>query len=141
MANTNGTGRSSGDGTPHEGEFDLFNQPPDGTDDEGAQGGKLTAAFLAFHAANPHVYDVLVSEARRWRATGREKYGIDMLFNRARWVLSIETTGEPFKLNDHDRSFYARLIMARESDLVGIFDLRRAAEADAWIASFDEDAA
>jgi hypothetical protein len=91
-------------------------------------------AFDRFHADNPKVYETLVRLAREWvERTGRHKLGIATLFERARWEIALATTDADFKLNNSYRAYYARLIMLREPDLAGLFDLR-ASEADQWIA-------
>jgi hypothetical protein len=91
-------------------------------------------AFDRFHADNPKVYETLVRLAREWVGrTGRHKLGIATLFERARWEIALATTDADFKLNNSYRAYYARLIMLREPDLAGLFDLR-ASEADQWIA-------
>lgn len=90
--------------------------------------------FDAFHAANPKVYTTLVRLAREWVSrTGRHKLGIATLFERARWEIALSTTDADFKLNNSYRAWYARLIMAQERDLAGLFDLRTS-KADLWIA-------
>jgi len=85
---------------------------------------ELQARFEAFHAANPRVYATLVRLAREARAVGHQRVGIAMLFEVARWQLSIQTTGDDFKLNNSYRSRFARLIMAQEPDLAGVFETR-----------------
>lgn len=97
--------------------------------------GDTTAEqFEQFHAENPRVYRVLVQIAREWRKrTGRTRLGIGALYERARWEIAITTSDPSFKLNNDYRAFYARLIMARETDLAGMFNLRTS-EADKWIA-------
>ena len=91
-------------------------------------------AFDRFHSDNPRVYQVLVRLAREWVGrTGRHKLGIATLYERARWEIALATTDADFKLNNDWRSYYARLIMAQEPDLAGLFDLR-ASKADEWIA-------
>jgi hypothetical protein len=98
-------------------------------------GQTLTEAFLDFHAANPHVYIALRDLAREWRAEGKVKCGMGLLYNTARWRLSLRTRGEEvFELNDHYQAFYSRALMHFEAELDGLFNLRRAPEADAWIA-------
>ena len=86
--------------------------------------GDIDTEFLAFHAANPHVYDSLVKLAREALAKGRSKAGIGMLWEVCRWELFIQTTGSAWQLNNNFRSRYARLIMHRERDLAGFFDVR-----------------
>lgn len=88
--------------------------------------GTIEQSFRAFHAANPHVYDRLVELARKWRAKrGSDRLGIGMLFERLRWDLAMQTTGEPLKLNNNYRALYARKIMRSEPDLANIFETRR----------------
>lgn len=95
---------------------------------------ETAARFEEFNADNPRVYEVLVSLARQWvNSTGRHKLGIGALYERARWEIALATGDPDFKLNNNYRAYYARLIMSREWDLAGLFDLR-ASEADAWIA-------
>ena len=88
--------------------------------------GGIEATFLDFHAANPWVYDALVSLARDLKHRGRHHQGIGMLFEVLRWQW-YRTTIDPssdFKLNNNYRSRYARLIMAREADLADVFETR-----------------
>lgn len=82
------------------------------------------AAFQAFHAENPHVYAALVELARAAKEKGAAEIGIGMLWEVLRWRLFFETTDANFKLNNNHRSRYARLIMAQEPDLAGIFEVR-----------------
>lgn len=93
----------------------------------------ITDRFESFHRDNPKVYETLVRLAREWiNRTGRRKLGIATLFERARWELSLATSDPEFKLNNTYRAYYARLLMAQEPDLAGLFDCR-ASEADDWI--------
>lgn len=103
------------------------------TDDDGFQ---LTLAvpdqrlplhirFALFHAANPHVYDHLVRLARQGKRSGAARLGIGQLFEVLRWRYMLATRGDEFKLNNDYRAPYARLIMEREPDLDGVFELRR----------------
>jgi hypothetical protein len=85
----------------------------------------ISARFAEFHRENPRVYDELVRLARRGRQAGRTKMGINQLFEVLRWNVSLTTRGEDFKLNNNYAPHYARLIMDRERDLAGIFELRR----------------
>ena len=82
--------------------------------------------FLRFHADNPHVYDHLVRIIREAQAGGVERLGIGMLWEVLRWKVLLRTVrveGD-FKLNDHYRSRYARMIMQNEPDLADIFETR-----------------
>jgi len=85
----------------------------------------IREAFIRFHNDNLHVYEELVMLARRAKRAGSTKLGIGMLFEVLRWRHTLRTGGDDFKLNNNYRSYYARLIMAREPDLFGVFDLRK----------------
>lgn len=92
--------------------------------------------FVAFHESNPHVYCTLRRLARDWVArTGRRQLGIGALFEASRWDIAITTNDPEFKLNNNYRAFYARLLMAREPDLDGLFQLRPSM-ADQFIAEY-----
>lgn len=84
----------------------------------------LEERFEEFHDKNPHVYVALVKLARQLMARGHKKIGIAMLWEVLRWQSMLQTEGDPFKLNNDYKSRYARLIMAIEPDLEGVFDLR-----------------
>jgi hypothetical protein len=89
--------------------------------------GTIDDAFRAFHAANPWVYDALVELTRDLISRGHVRIGIGMLFEVLRWHwhrATVDPSSE-FKLNNSYRSRYARLIMSREEDLAGVFELRR----------------
>lgn len=85
----------------------------------------IEQAFCAFHAANPHVYRELVALARDATSRGVYRIGIGMLFEVLRWNVALRTGGDEFKLNNNYRSYYARLIMANEPDLGGVFETRQ----------------
>jgi hypothetical protein len=56
-----------------------------------------------------------------------------MLFEVARWEMTLSTRDSQFKLNNDYRAPYARLLMLREPRLAGLFSIR-GSECDAWIA-------
>lgn len=81
--------------------------------------------FLAFHEANPQVYLELRTMAREAKAAGKQRIGMAMLFEVLRWNRLLDTRDStPFKLNDHYTSRYARLLMEREPELAGMFEVR-----------------
>jgi hypothetical protein len=88
---------------------------------------RLAAKFATFHAANPHVYEALVGLARKFRAKNRSaQTGISMLYEVLRWEYYLNTDSQDeYKLCNSYRAFYARLIMQNESDLEGIFNLKK----------------
>lgn len=82
--------------------------------------------FEDFHATNPWVYDELCRLARLVQERGHRRIAIDYLFGYLRWTQLMRPVdpGQPFKLNDHYRSRYARLLMEQEPDLQGLFEVR-----------------
>jgi hypothetical protein len=82
--------------------------------------------FRDFHTANPSVYTELVAMARQITERGYTKIGIELLWSAYRWNKMMKTSPDEygFKLNDHFRSRYARLIMASEPDLADLFHIR-----------------
>ena len=108
---------------------------PEDMDAAGWSAMSTAEKFERFHEMNPHVYRVLVTKAREWNAAGHGKLGMSLLFGMVRWVLALETKGDPHRINDHYVPYYSRLIQFREADLRGIFDTRSSPEADAWIAA------
>jgi hypothetical protein len=86
---------------------------------------KLEIAFVAFHAANPIVYDQLVLHAREWKLGGHTRLAICTLYEHTRWTLAFgRAPGDSFKMSNNHRAYYARLIMEQEDDLAGFFTLR-----------------
>jgi hypothetical protein len=89
--------------------------------------------FERYHRNNPAIYAVLVSLAREWVArTGRRRVGIKSLVERTRWEIAVRTNDPDYKIGNTHVAFYARLIMAQEPDLAGLFELRPSI-ADEWI--------
>lgn len=82
--------------------------------------------FEQFHEMNPIVYSTLVKMARDLRSRGHVKLGIGMLWEVTRWrmMMRVIDPASEYKLNDHYRSRYARLIMAQEPDLSDVFEVR-----------------
>lgn len=82
--------------------------------------------FLVFHRAHPEVYVELVRLAREAKAAGATKLGISLLWERMRWsrLLAGQHDIDGFKLSNDLRSRYSRLIMYREPDLDGLFEIR-----------------
>lgn len=87
----------------------------------------IQAKFEKFHADHPEVYDELLGLARQMYAAGRKKIGIGMLWEVLRWHRTLrgveDDTG--YKLNNNYRSRYVRLMIEREPEFDGFFELRR----------------
>lgn len=90
-------------------------------------GMSMAEAFQAFHQANPHVFENLrkLALARHSRRPA-EKVGIKHLWEVLRWEYEIRTDrpSNEVRLNNNFTAFYARLLMAREPILRGVFELR-----------------
>ena len=86
----------------------------------------IGCAFERFHAENPAIYEELRELAFFYRRRGRAYYSIDGLFQIVRHHRNIRTTDTTtdFKLNDHYRALYARLLMRREPALEDFFRIR-----------------
>ena len=88
------------------------------------KGATIQEQFLAFHAANPHVYAELRRMAINLKRQGTLRYGIGGLFEVLRWRYAMQTTGSAFKLNNNWRSRFARLLMDNEPELADFFETR-----------------
>ena len=104
--------------------YKLFDDPNDRIVPRDSE-ESIDRRFQEFHVRNPRVYETLVKLAREAKAEGRHRIGIKMLWEVVRWNLSRDLPyDEPFKLPNDYHSRYARLIMAQEPDLAGIFAVR-----------------
>lgn len=93
--------------------FDIFTQDA------------IERDFNEFHHTHPEVYEQLVHLALTWKRNGTAKLGIATLFEVLRWNSHLNPEKHSgYKLNNNYRALYARLIMAREPMLEGIFELR-----------------
>lgn len=90
------------------------------------QGTPLEGRFRAFDEANPHVFDELLEIAREVRDRGVKRIGIAFLFERLRWR-RMKTHGDPYRLNNSYRAFYARKLMAADPALADLFETRASA--------------
>lgn len=80
--------------------------------------------FESFHKLNPHVYNALRALALQMQGEGVREYGIKGLFEILRWQFSLQTRGEPFRLSNDFTSRYARLLVEKNPELDGFFELR-----------------
>lgn len=87
------------------------------------------AAFEAYHAENPQIFEALRTFALDAKRAGRERLSIAMLFERVRWQTTVEGSGS-FKANNSMRAFYSRLLMEQEPELRDFFETRKS-KADA----------
>jgi len=104
-------------------QLDLFTGRLEGIVEDDGQ-GSIQERFERFHEANPQVYRELRRMALDLACKGLPRIGIGMLWEVLRYS-SIQTTGKDFKLNDHFRSRYARLLLQREPSLESRIELRQ----------------
>jgi len=96
-------------------------------DDPVVEAVTTQARFERFHTEHPIVYRRLVDLAYRVKRAGHDRWAIANLWEKLRWEIAVEglpDSTEDFKLNDHYKSRYARLIMEREPELEGLFETR-----------------
>ena len=107
-----------------ENQLDLFADANAATETE-PRALTIQERFERFHAANPWVYRRLVDLARDLVRRGHHRVGIGMCWETLRYsAMWSSDPSSDFKLNDHYRSRYARLIVAQEPDLAEAFELR-----------------
>ena len=81
--------------------------------------------FEEFHQANPHVYERLVRMTFDLRNRGITHWGIKGLWEKLRWDIAMETSQDPYKLNNDYTALYARRIMEFYPSLDGFFRIRK----------------
>ena len=88
---------------------------------------QLEEKFLEFHAKHPEVYAALSRFSNQWRdRKGPDaRLGIKMVIERVRWELALGARDETPRLNNNHSAFYARLLMAQEPALEGMFFLKK----------------
>lgn len=86
---------------------------------------KHRAAFNAYHAANPHVYETFKQFALEAIRAGLPKYSARAIVHRIRWHYDVETRRtDDFKINNNHSPFYARRFLEEHPAHEGFFELR-----------------
>jgi hypothetical protein len=88
---------------------------------------QLEEKFLEFHSKHPEVYAALSKFAHEWRHRKGPgaRLGIRVVIERVRWELGLGAEDETPRLNNNHAAFYARLLMAQEPRLEGLFILKK----------------
>lgn len=81
----------------------------------------IVAKFWQFHKENPRVYELIKQFAYQAKNSGRQRFGIKMIWERLRWYTTVETTDEQFKLCNNHHSCYARLLMIEDPSFEKFF--------------------
>jgi hypothetical protein len=84
----------------------------------------LAERFARFHAENPQVHAAIGAVVSDLRAHGVRRFGMKAIFERLRWLYTIQTRGDDFKLNNNYTAFYARLLVAERPELSAFFEIR-----------------
>lgn len=87
----------------------------------------IEGRFLAFHHAHPEVYAKLVEYALDLKRRGWDHFGISVVWERLRYETMLghrPDEDQPYRLNDHFRSRFARLIIDQEPELAEVFEVR-----------------
>ena len=87
----------------------------------------IQARFERFHAKHPDVYDELLRVCRVWKRHSSLRWSVDAAYQIIRWervIAGLSDPHEAYKLNDHYRSRYSRLLMRENPELEGLFKLR-----------------
>lgn len=86
--------------------------------------------FAEFHADNSHIYPLLVEIATDMLADGKTRISMDvmchqLLLKYPDLTIIRDTKENPFKLNDHFTSRYARMMVEDYPELEDYIELRR----------------
>jgi hypothetical protein len=84
----------------------------------------LEHRFAAFHRSNPQIYRALADKAEQLLSQGRRRIGIAELVEELRYDYRVGSRGDPFKINNSHRAFYARLLIFRDKRLDGVIETR-----------------
>lgn len=86
---------------------------------------QILDAFEKFHMENPDVWRLFQRFSLEAYNAGRGHYSAKAVFERIRWHLEIETSGEEVKLNNNFTAHYARMFHLSRPDLDGFFRNRK----------------
>lgn len=91
---------------------------------------QLEADALAFIALNPRVWELFVKFTKEVIASGHAHYAVDGIFHRIRWETDVATRfagtaeGQPLKLNNNHRAYFARKFHEDFPEHAGFFRTR-----------------
>ena len=85
---------------------------------------KMVRDFEIFDQENPEVYEIVKKYTFQAIDSGRQRFGIAMIYERVRWYIAIETRGDTFKLNNNFKAFYARKFIHEYPQHKDFFELR-----------------
>lgn len=80
--------------------------------------------FDAYMISHPDVYELLVKLSCDVKRQGFNRYSMKAIYERARWLYSIEKGDQKFKLQNDFTALFARRIMRNNPELHGLFETR-----------------
>lgn len=85
---------------------------------------KFLKKFIDYHHKNPDLYSLFERFAFEAKGSGRQRFSIWMIANRARWYSMIATHGKEFKVSNDYLACYARLLIWKNPEFEGFFQLK-----------------
>ena len=84
----------------------------------------IMLTFSKYDQDNPQVYEYFKRFAFEAKRRGFKHYSAKGIFERMRWHMNVETTGDPFKLNNNYTRDYSRKLVAEHPEFDGFFRMR-----------------
>lgn len=78
--------------------------------------------FVRFNENNPKIFHKIVQLADRQRER-RDHYSIEIIMNVVRYHTDLDGKGDPFKINNNYKAYYARMYM-QYRECPGFFSIR-----------------
>jgi len=85
---------------------------------------QIARKWLAWHKANPQVYELFVRFTLSAINRGHSKLSAWLIINRIRWETVVETQGEDFKISNDSIAYYSRLFMYHYPEYAGFFRIK-----------------
>ena len=98
---------------------------------------RLQRDFEQFDQDNPRIYELLCKFIDQAIARGFRRLGMQMLYERVRWEVMIETTDTEFKLNNNHVAYYARKWLREHPQYPDFFATRRVKGDSDWLFGSD----
>lgn len=84
--------------------------------------------FMKFHQKHPQVYDYFFQLANEARGKGLKSIGAHLLIQRIRWEAHMDRKDSTYKICNNHFPYYARLLILKNPEFEGFFELRRLKE-------------
>lgn len=77
--------------------------------------------FIEFHNNNPRIWELFQKFTFDAIDAGHKRIGAGFITERIRWEVTVNTTGDSFKIRNGFRAFYSRMFMAKYPQYAGLF--------------------